>query len=83
MCIKVSQGRLSFEDSVERIVESHVANGLVLLPIEIKTLYAIETLPLHHKDPFDRLIVAQALAIDLPLLSPDVAFDRYGITRIW
>ena len=38
---------------------------------------------MHHKDPFDRLIVAQALTMDVPLLSPDAAFDRYGITRIW
>jgi PIN domain nuclease of toxin-antitoxin system len=40
-------------------------------------------LPLHHRDPFDRLLAAQALELDLPLLSSDRIFDLYGVTRIW
>jgi PIN domain nuclease of toxin-antitoxin system len=44
---------------------------------------AVETLPQHHKDPFDRLLIAQARIEDIPIVSVDVAFDPYGVTRIW
>jgi len=40
-------------------------------------------LPLHHRDPFDRLLVAQAIADSVPIISRDVVFDAYGITRMW
>jgi PIN domain nuclease of toxin-antitoxin system len=43
----------------------------------------IETLPQHHKDPFDRLLVAQALIESLPLVSGDAILDHYGVTRLW
>jgi PIN domain nuclease of toxin-antitoxin system len=45
--------------------------------------YALQNLPLHHKDPFDRLLVAQAIAGQLPLLSPDEQLSAYDITRLW
>lgn len=40
-------------------------------------------MPFHHKDPFDRLLIAQALAEQIPLISTDTRFDAYGIERIW
>lgn len=40
-------------------------------------------LPFHHRDPFDRLLVAQALVEDIPLITCDIVFDTYGVTRIW
>jgi PIN domain nuclease of toxin-antitoxin system len=40
-------------------------------------------LPFHHKDPFDRLLVAQAMGENIPILSADAAFDPYGISRLW
>lgn len=43
----------------------------------------VEDLPPHHKDPFDRLLVAQAVLERLPIVSADPIFDRYGITRLW
>ncbi len=43
----------------------------------------LASLPLHHKDPFDRMIVAQAMAEQLPVLSADQAFDLDGVTRLW
>ena len=43
----------------------------------------LTNLPMHHKDPFDRLLIAQVLAEQMPIVSVDVAFDAYGITRIW
>src|SRR5947209_6853369 len=56
---------------------------LGLLPITIEYSEAQAFLPNHHKDPFDRLLVAQARVEGLPIVSADVNFDLYGITRIW
>ncbi len=44
---------------------------------------ALTTLPFHHRDPFDRLLVAQALVEEIPLLSADTTLDAYGVTRLW
>jgi PIN domain nuclease of toxin-antitoxin system len=44
---------------------------------------AVETLPTHHRDPFDRMLVVQCQIEQIPLVSADVVFDRYGITRLW
>jgi PIN domain nuclease of toxin-antitoxin system len=56
---------------------------ITLLPIRFSYAVASGLLPLHHKDPFDRLIIAQALSEHLPIVSSDANFDRYGIERIW
>jgi PIN domain nuclease of toxin-antitoxin system len=53
------------------------------LPIEPKHTAALTTLPFHHRDPFDRLLVAQALVEQVSVLSADAALDAYGITRLW
>lgn len=58
-------------------------SGCQLLPISLEHSAATIGLPFHHKDPFDRLLVAQALAEGIPLVSRDAAFDAYGVTRIW
>jgi PIN domain nuclease of toxin-antitoxin system len=54
-----------------------------LLNIEIEHLSKLTTLPLHHRDPFDRLIIAQTLVEGMPLVSIDGGFDSYGLTRNW
>jgi PIN domain nuclease of toxin-antitoxin system len=54
-----------------------------LLPLEADHIEPLTTLPLHHKDPFDRLIAATALVEGLTLVSADPAFDAYGVTRLW
>ena len=58
-------------------------NNLVLLDIKLEHATAVETLPQHHKDPFDRLLIAQALIEAIPIVSVDAAFDPYGVTRLW
>lgn len=58
-------------------------NGVQLLGIEFRHTARVAELPFHHRDPFDRLLVAQALTENLPLLSSDPAFDAYGVTRWW
>jgi PIN domain nuclease of toxin-antitoxin system len=53
--------------------------------IQIQPLHAIRSalLPLHHRDPFDRLLAAQSLELGVPIISIDAIFDRYGVERIW
>jgi len=54
-----------------------------LLPIEPQHIEPLTTLPMHHKDPFDRLIASTALVESLMLVSKDPLFDAYGLTRLW
>jgi PIN domain nuclease of toxin-antitoxin system len=58
-------------------------NELAILPLEVAHSAAIITLPFHHKDPFDRLLIAQSLVETIPIVSADVIFDAYGVTRLW
>jgi len=58
-------------------------NNITILPIEVSHTAQLTALPFHHRDPFDRLIIAQALAEKLPVISIDSQFDAYGIGRVW
>lgn len=58
-------------------------NNLDLLPISLLHATAVETLPLHHRDPFDRLLIAQAMHEKCPIISADQAFDAYPVRRLW
>ena len=65
-------------------MSDHIQNNRVrLLPVTLDHVLAVETLLLHHRDPFDRLLVAQAMAENAALLSCDAMLDPYPITRIW
>lgn len=58
-------------------------NGFSLLPISLDHAAGVSDLPFQHQDPFDRLIAVQARTQDLPIVSCDTIFTRYGIKRIW
>ena len=58
-------------------------NGFSNLHIQHKHTAVLTTLPFHHKDPFDRLLVAQAKVENIPIVSNDAVLDAYGITRLW
>ena len=60
-----------------------LANDIHLLPLEVSHLEHLILLPLHHRDPFDHVIAATAIIDELTLVSVDVAFDRYGLDRLW
>ena len=84
IAIKVSIGRLPLPEPVDQFIPEHTRNNrITLLPIEPRHTYEVARLPLHHRDPFDRLLIAQALVEDLPLVSADSAFDSYSIKRFW
>lgn len=84
MAIKVSIGKLHFADNVVDLAATQAQkDDIELLPINLPHLKLIESLPLHHKDPFDRLLIAQTLAEGFSVVSIDAAFDPYGVNRIW
>lgn len=84
MQIKAQLGKLHFPQPLSRIIaDQQRLNGLRLLSVEAAHIYALDQLPFHHKDPFDRLLIAQAVAENLPLVSADPAFAAYQAQIIW
>jgi PIN domain nuclease of toxin-antitoxin system len=82
--IKCGIGKLTFPEPLEETLQHQLElNRIELLPITFTHALRVRQLPLYHRDPFDRLIIAQALAENLPVVSSDGNFDRYGIERIW
>ncbi len=84
MAIKISIGKLTLSLPLDEFIARRVVTSQALiLPVEVSHLIAVCSLPFHHKDPFDRLLIAQALTENIPLISADAAFDAYGVQRIW
>ena len=84
IAIKLRLGKLTVAMPTESLMTEHLtANNIEILPISVPHLIQITTLPLHHRDPFDRLIIAQALVERMPVVSADPAFDAYSIERLW
>ena len=84
MAIKHSIGKLPLTLPFDVFLNQHITvNGFQLLPTEWNHLMRVSDLPLHHRDPFDRLIIAQRLTENMAVVSADAAFDAYGITRLW
>ena len=84
IAIKISLGKYQLNEPYQALMERElITNHFQLLPIEVKHIARLTTLPFHHRDPFDRLLVAQAIAEDLPLVSGDATLDAYPITRRW
>jgi PIN domain nuclease of toxin-antitoxin system len=84
LAIKAGLGKIRLALPVRRYVAEHVAaNGFRLLDIELSHVGRVETLDPHHGDPFDRLLIAQALEERLPIVTADAFFGKYGVERIW
>jgi PIN domain nuclease of toxin-antitoxin system len=84
IAIKIKTGKLNtIGSSVAYIRDEMDAYGMSLLPIRYEHILQLESLPHHHSDPFDRLLIAQALTESLPILSGDRAFANYGIKLVW
>jgi PIN domain nuclease of toxin-antitoxin system len=84
IALKHRLGKLPLPTPFGALFPSHlVAEDVHLLPLEASHIEPLTTLPLHHRDPFDRLLVATALVEGLTLVSADAAFDSYGISRLW
>lgn len=84
IAVKVSLNKLLLAQPYQAFLERAIAdNSLIILPITVAHGAELTTLPLHHRDPFDRLLIAQALVEGMPLLSNDAAFDAYLVKRLW
>src|SRR5579884_1102443 len=80
LAIKVGQGKLSLSLPYRQWMDKAIADlGLTLLPVTVEYADRQASLPAHHKDPFDRLIIAQALVEGIRVVSADVIFDAYGV----
>ena len=84
LAIKTSLGKLKLALPVKRyIVENVAANGFRMLAIEMAHVGRVETLARHHGDPFDRLLIAQALEENIAVVTADPIYRNYGVKRIW
>ncbi len=84
IAIKAGLGRLQFMMPVEKFVSEQLRmNRIALLPVALDHATRVATLPHHHRDPFDRLLVSQAQMEEMPLISADAELDLYGINRVW
>ncbi|QQS46396.1 MAG: type II toxin-antitoxin system VapC family toxin [Acidobacteriota bacterium] len=84
LAIKISIGKYVLQDSYESFIDRGMGqNGFITLPVEPRHTAILTTLPFHHRDPFDRLIIAQAIVEGLSVVSLDTSFDSYPVNRIW
>jgi PIN domain nuclease of toxin-antitoxin system len=84
MAIKAGIGRLRLARPFDEMFPSLLdLAGLELLPLEFRHLRAVPTLPLHHRDPFDRALVSIAMAEGIPLVSGDAELGNYPAKLIW
>jgi len=82
MAIKVSLGKLEIKSSLDEIVLLTENNGMEILPIRLGHTLLVTRLPFHHRDPFDRLLIAQAKFDRMPLVSRDGIFKDYQVSTI-
>ncbi|WP_449418477.1 type II toxin-antitoxin system VapC family toxin [Phormidium nigroviride] len=83
MAIKLNIGKLPLQGTFEEIEPQLIAAGITILPVTFTDTVQVRYLPLHHRDPFDRILVAQAINHSLVLISRDSAFDAYDLQRVW
>ncbi len=84
MAIKKSLGKLGIPERVEGFIAEQVAaNRFSILPIDLRQVSHVSRLAFHHRDPFDRLLAAQATEEGMSIASADPIFQKYGIERVW
>jgi PIN domain nuclease of toxin-antitoxin system len=84
IAIKVSIGKLDLGEPYRAFMPREInRNNFDMLPVSVDHAAVVSSLPFHHRDPFDRLLIAQAIVEQIPIVSGDPAFDAYPITRLW
>jgi len=83
IAIKVSIGKLDFIGGAEVFLEKMQQNGIELLNLKGSYLKYVETIPFHHRDPFDRLIIASAIAENITIITADENIQKYDVSWIW
>jgi PIN domain nuclease of toxin-antitoxin system len=83
IAIKISLGKLELKTPFNQINQQLLENGFEVLPITFEDTLIVSTLPFHHRDPFDRIIIAQAITNKLSIISKDEHFSSYSAKVIW
>lgn len=84
IAVKYGLGKLKLTAPPREFVEQRMANnGLTPMPLAMNHTYRLAHLPFHHRDPFDRLLVSQAIEEDLPILTSDAAISAYEVETLW
>jgi PIN domain nuclease of toxin-antitoxin system len=83
IAIKVKTGKLNAADILSDFESKVIQSHFTMLGATVGQAILSGGLPLHHRDPFDRLLIAQALDLKVPIVSRDSIFDLYGVQRIW
>jgi PIN domain nuclease of toxin-antitoxin system len=84
IAIKIALRKYTLPEPFEAFMEREIViNDFRILPIELKHVAILTTMPFHHRDPFDRLLIAQAIVEQIAIVSGDPVFDAYPITRLW
>jgi PIN domain nuclease of toxin-antitoxin system len=81
--IKYSLGKHQFDGGLPRLWEMLTSNGFTILPIAKSHLEGTIQLPFHHRDPFDRLLIATAIAEDMTIITADENIRKYGVPWLW
>ncbi len=84
IAIKIGIGKYALNEPYQSFFEDQLAsNGFHILAIEPRHTAPLTNLPFHHRDPFDRLLIAQAMVEQIPIVSNDPVMDQYEVERIW
>ncbi len=84
MQIKIKLNKMIFNDTLENIIaEQKTVNNIQILPVKLSHALYLENLPLYHKDPFDRLLISQAIVENMTLMTADSDFGKYQVKLLW
>ena len=83
LAIKVCLGKLDFKGKAAGFIRLAETNDIIILPIKTAHLTTLETLPMHHRDPFDRILIATAIAEQMTLITTDENTPKYEVSHIW
>ncbi len=83
MQIKTALGKTDLDDSVRNIIAEQSSNGFQFLDVNLDHALNVENLPPHHKDPFDRLIISQAMIENMTIITTDEHFPEYNVNLLW
>ncbi len=83
MAIKINLGKLKIPGPFDDLLNKINQRGFSLLPIEFADAKCVSNLENHHRDPFDRMLIAQTKIEDMAIVSNESVFDKYGVKRIW
>ncbi|MBF0227597.1 MAG: type II toxin-antitoxin system VapC family toxin [Desulfobacterales bacterium] len=82
--IKSQLGKLYLDVDLEKIIDDNINKGFIkLLPIRLAHILSLKELPFHHKDPFDRLLIAQSIQENLTIVTADSYFTDYDAKTLW